>query len=94
MPPVTVGNRIGVLPWINRRFLSRVKPAAEIGECSPAREQRKLAAIVAADVVDHSRLMGRHGKTVTCCECCEPSVSSFSPRLVEVFAIHSCYDFG
>ena len=38
----------------------RVKPAAEIGRNAPlAREQRKLAAILAADVVGYSRLMGR-----------------------------------
>jgi class 3 adenylate cyclase len=29
------------------------------GNCSDAREQRRLAAIVAADVVGYSRLMGR-----------------------------------
>jgi len=45
---------------INCRILSRVKPAAEIGGNAPlSREQRKLAAILAADVVGYSRLMGR-----------------------------------
>jgi class 3 adenylate cyclase len=42
-----------------------------------AREQRKLAAILAADIVGYSRLMGRHGKAVTRRERCEPWVNSF-----------------
>jgi class 3 adenylate cyclase len=33
--------------------------AAETGEVAVAREQRKLATILAADVVGYSRLMGR-----------------------------------
>ena len=34
-------------------------PAQKTGEVPLAREQRKLAAILAADVVGYSRLMGR-----------------------------------
>jgi len=48
-----VEKRIGALPWINRRFLSRVKAAAEIGGNAPlVREQRKLAAIPLRTLLD------------------------------------------
>src|SRR5262245_61799314 len=43
-------SRLSALPTIRRR---------KAGELPVAREQRKLAAILAADVVGYSRLMGR-----------------------------------
>jgi hypothetical protein len=40
-------------------FRAHYHPLQQRGEVPVAREQRKLAAILAADVVDYSRLMGR-----------------------------------
>src|SRR5215510_16415769 len=54
------------LTWIDTELFSRLPISrefltipAEVGEVPVAREHRKLAAIVAADVVGYSRLMGR-----------------------------------
>ena len=52
-------SRISVFPliaWQSRAFYD---PLQQRGEVPVAREQRKLAAILAADVVGYSRLMGR-----------------------------------
>jgi hypothetical protein len=45
-----------LIAWSFRAFYD---PLQKRGEVALAREQRKLAAIVAADVVGYSRLMGR-----------------------------------
>jgi class 3 adenylate cyclase len=47
------------LPLIAQRFRALYDPLYTTGEVPVAREQRKLAAILAADVVSYSRLMGR-----------------------------------
>jgi adenylate cyclase len=74
-----------------------------------AREQRKLAAIMAADVVGYARLMGRDEagtllRLKKCRgECLEPSLAKNRGRVVkltgdgvlaELFAVNACSQIG
>ena len=52
-------SRISAFPLIAWLFTSFYDPLHETREVLLAREQQKLAAILAADVVGYSRLMGR-----------------------------------
>src|SRR5215813_15396618 len=74
------------------RFLSKGKPLA--------REQRKLAAILAADVVGYSRLMGRdEGGTLARlrtnrAERLEPALERYGGRLVKLTGDGALIEFG
>jgi class 3 adenylate cyclase len=50
---------LGAIHKIARALEAYYDPLQQRGEVPLAREQRKLAAILAADVVGYSRLMGR-----------------------------------
>jgi hypothetical protein len=55
----SIRSKLVVRPRIAEPFLPFYDPLQQRGEVPLAREQRKLAAILAADVVGHCRLMGR-----------------------------------
>jgi class 3 adenylate cyclase len=63
-----------------RLAASALRSAAEARQFPVAREQRKLAAILAADVAGYSRLMGRDesGTLARCARCALPL---FEPTL-------------
>lgn len=94
------GGASAALQWVARKAVRLFRPGRTSDLTEPTRRGRRLAAILAADVVGYSRLMaadeeGTHVRLLTCRgEIIEPKIREYRGRIVKHTGDGALVEFG